>query len=90
MTDSDLPNKVEVATIVAAQALISGTPTTDETNWAAKVFSSPKSESKKALMGVIAINKDATIAQIQGASDASVQSAVDTVVPTLIAASAGV
>ena len=90
MTDSDLPNKVEVATIVAAEALISGTPTASETLWAASVFANPKGESKKALMGVIAINKDATLEAIQSASDTAVQSAVDSLVQTLVTAHAGV
>ena len=89
MNDSDLPNKVDVATVIAANDLLSGTPTADDRAWASAVFASPRSEGQKALMAVIATNKDATIAVIQGASDAVIQTNVDAVVPSLVSAKAG-
>jgi len=88
--DSDLQDKVEVATVVAASNLISGTPTTGEKAWAATVFASPQSESKKALMAVLAANKDATVAAINSATDASIQTVVTGIVPVLVDALAGV
>lgn len=88
--DSDLMEKVEVATVIAANTLIAGTPTTAEKAWAATVFSSPKAEAQKAVMSVLAANSDATVATIQAATDASIQTNVDTIVPILVDALAGV
>lgn len=87
--DGDLNNKMTTAVIVSANTLISGTPSADETAWAASVFSSPKGASKQALMAVLAENKDLTIAQIQGATDSALQAQVDVIVPTLVTALAG-
>lgn len=89
-SDSDLNEKVEVAVIIAANNLIGGTPTTAQKAWAATAFSSPKSEASKALMAVLAENSGATVAQIQSATDASVQTNVNNVVSTLVDALAGV
>jgi len=88
--DSDLSNKVITATIVFAQELISGTPTANDKAWAASVFSNPDSEGKKILMGVLAINKAASVEDIQGASDAAIQTAVNTIAPTMVSAFGGV
>ena len=88
--DSDLTEKVEVAVVIAANNLISGTPTTAQKAWAAAAFASPNAEARKALMAVLAENSGATVAQIQSATDASVQTNVNGVVPTLVDALAGV
>jgi len=88
--DSDLQDKVEVAVVVAANNLLSGTPTTAQKAWAADVFGNPSSESKKALMAVLASNSAATVAQIRGAADSLVQAGVDAVVSVLVDAKAGV
>ena len=89
-TDSDLLEKVEVATVIAANNLLSGAPTTAEKAWAANVFSGPKSESSKALMSVLAANAALTTTALQGASDAAIQANVDSVVSVLVDAMAGV
>ena len=89
-SDSDLIEKVQTACVVAAHGLSSGTPTTAEKAWIASVLSNPVSVAQQAVMFVLAANKDATVAQIQGATDASIQTNVDTVVPILVDAQAGV
>ena len=90
IVDEDLPNKVQMATVVYAEGLISGTPTLADQNYAAAVFSSPRSESTKVLMAVLAANKALTVAQIQGASDAAIQTQVDAIAPNLRDVLAGV
>ena len=84
--DGDLSNRVDVATMVAANDLIAGTPTVDEQSWAAYVFDSPRNEGRKALNAVLAENKDASVAAIQGATDAAIQAQVDVLVPSLVIA----
>lgn len=87
--DDELSNKIDIAIIVSANDLLAGTPTASQQKWSANVFSSPRSESKKALMAVLAKNKDFTIAQIQGATDAAIQTQVDSVVDSLVIAFTG-
>jgi len=87
--DSDIHEKVEAAMIIAVQAILDGTPSTDDQKYAAQVFSNPKGEANKAVMSVLAKNSTFTVAQILAAPDTvagSIQSNVDAVVPTLSAA----
>jgi len=88
-SNSDLQEKIEAATIIAANALISGTPTVDEQKWAAVVFSSPKGEAKKALMAVLAENNASSVANIIGASDDVIKLQVAAIVDTLVIANNG-
>ena len=88
--DSDLFEKVEAATIIAANDLLSGTPTLGQKVWAATVFNDPKQEAKKALLAVLATNSALTVEQIQGAGDPAIQSNVDAVTGILVDAMAGV
>tara|TARA_R100001198_G_scaffold96105_1_gene84528 strand:- start:1548 stop:1850 length:303 start_codon:yes stop_codon:yes gene_type:complete len=88
--DSDLTNRVAVAVLVSVKDKLELNPTTAEKAYAAKVFANPKSEAKTVLMYVLAANNGATVAQIQGASDAAIQTNVDSVVDVLIDALAGV
>ncbi len=87
--DTSLLARIEVALIIAANNLISGTPSTVESEWASKCFSNPFDEAKKCLMAVLAENNALTIAQITAASDTAIQSAVNDVVPVLVAANGG-
>lgn len=84
--DSDLSKRVESATIIAANNLLSGTPTADQQKWAAHVFERPSGEGRKALMAVLAANSSATVAQINNATDTQVQNNVNQVVPALVVA----
>ena len=88
--DSDLLEQVEAAIVISAHNLRSGTPSAAEKAWAAHVFTSPNTEAKKALMGVLAENAAFTVAQIKGASQVAIQSNVDGLVSLLVDAMAGV
>lgn len=88
--DSDLLEKVESATVIAANNLLEATPTAADKAWASGVFSNPFREAQKVLMAVLADNSAATVSQIQTATDVSIQTSVDTVVPNLVDALAGV
>lgn len=86
ISDDTLRQRVTVATIIAAEALIAGSPTAGEQSWAAEAFDNPRGEGLKALRGVLAVNNAATIANIQGATDAQIQTNVDAIVPSLVVA----
>ena len=88
--DADLTNRVAVAAVISINTILIGTPTTKDKAYAAALFSSPQTEAKKILMGVLAANKSATVSQIQSASDAALQTNVDATVLILIDALAGV
>ena len=88
--DSDLQERVESALVIAVQAKLENVPTVQETVYAAYVFSDPTKEAKKAVMSVLGTNSELTTAQIMGASDASLQGAVDSILNNLVAAHAAV
>jgi hypothetical protein len=88
--DGDLLNKIDVAIIVAADALILTTPTTAEKDWAATALGNPRPQAEKALKDLLATNKDATVGAIQGSTDAAIQTRVDAVISILVDAQAGV
>jgi len=89
-SDDALRNRLDVAAVVAANTLLGGTPTAADQGWAAAVFSNPRNEGQKAFMAVLAANKDLSVAAIQGATDAAIQSNVDAVVPSLVVAHSAV
>lgn len=89
--DSDLMEKVEAAVVISAEDVVTtGTPTAADKAWATRVAENPNSEARKALMFVLAANKGAAVATIQGAADTAIQTQVDTVRTILIDALAGV
>ena len=88
-SNDELSNRVDIAVVVSANNLLSGTPTVNDQKWAAHVFSSPRVEGQKALMAVLATNKGAATSAITGATDAVLQTAVDLAVPSLVIAYAG-
>ena len=80
-SDDVLLNKIEVATIIAAEAVRSEVPgTAIRRAWAKLAFEQPREESRKMLMAVLAANSNLTVAQITGASDAAIQTNVDAAV----------
>lgn len=89
LADSDLEPKIRVAVIIAAYNLITGTPTAADRAWAAAVLVDPQTEARKALRSVLAANKSASLATIQAATDAAIQTNVDAVVPQLVSAYSG-
>ena len=88
--DGDLINRTAVAIMIAVNTKLEATPTAANKAYAAKVFANPQAEAKVALMSVLAANAGATVSAIQGATDASLQTNVNSVVDSLIDALAGV
>ena len=78
---SPLKNKVTTAVLIAAETIINEDPgTTNHANrltWAKKVFTNPRVEADRMFMAMLAANKDATVSNIQNATDASIQTNVD-------------
>lgn len=79
--NSALRNRVLTACVITAETVMNEVDTTpnhaNRLIWAASVFANPASEANRMFMAVLAANKDVTIAQIQGASDAAIQTNVD-------------
>ena len=79
--DSDLFNKIQVACLVAAEAIrVEDAGVTNHTNrliWAQAAFKSPVGTAKEMIMAVLAGNADLTVVQITGATDAAIQTKVD-------------
>lgn len=79
-----LNQRVRVACIVAAEEVRIEAPATanhaNRLKWAASVFANPEAEQQRMLWVVLAHNRAATYAQLIGADDATVQSAVDAVI----------
>ena len=84
--DDTLRNRVEVAIIISANGLADNA---SNNAWVADAYSSPRGEAEKALMAVLASNNGLTVEQITGATDAALQTAVDSAVATLVKAKAG-
>ena len=82
--DSDLQDKVAVAVVVAAESVrMADPPPTNQAqrmNWAKGAMADPKSEARRMLWAVLAVNKDAILTQILGASDEAIQTQVDAAV----------
>lgn len=76
LNDSELRNRVFIASIVAAEGVLNedgGTPNhANRLLWAAAVFSTPTAEVKRMFMAVLAANKGQSVAAIQGASEAQI------------------
>jgi hypothetical protein len=79
--NSALKNKVEIATVIAAETIMNEDGgTTNHANrliWASAVFANPKAEANRMFMAVLAANADQTVVQITGATDAAIQTNVD-------------
>lgn len=77
-------NRVTVACVVAAEAVRTEADTTanhvNRLAWAARVYADPVGESRRMLWAVLAQNAGATVAQITGATDGTIQSAVNAAV----------
>ena len=82
--NSELQDKIAVASVVAAYALLTGSPSASESSWASSVISNPRGTSKSLINAVLAANKDQDVSTILGASDSAIQNAVDSVVAGLI------
>lgn len=88
-SDSTLRNKVAVAVAVKAQTLLDGaSPTAGQVAWANNAISNPVGKADTLMNYVLAANKALTVAQITGATDAAIQSNVNSAVDKLIAGGA--
>lgn len=80
----DFNKKIRVACIVAAEKVrVESTSVTNHAArilWAKAVFANPVFEAQRMSWAVLAQNRAATYAQIIGANDATVQTAVDAAV----------
>jgi hypothetical protein len=80
----NLRAKIKVALAVKAQAIAASTsPTAAEVTWAKDVLKELDSVAEETVNYVLAANKSATIAQINAASDTTVQTNVDEAVDNL-------
>ena len=87
--DADLRKKVQIATLVAADTLLSGAPSSSDQKWASAVYANPQGatgEWFKAYGAMLAANNTASIANIEAATDASIQANVDAVADSLVVA----
>jgi len=79
--DSALRNRVMVACIIAAEVVMAEVDTTpnhaNRLVWAASVFANPVAEASRMFMAILAANSGLTVEQIQGATDAQIQTGVD-------------
>jgi len=88
-SDSDLQDKVLVAVVKTAQTLLDGeTPTAAEVEWASAAIESPKAKADALLNYVLAKNSGVEVGAISGASDATIQTAVDAAVAAIVAGGA--
>lgn len=86
LNDPVLADKTKAACLVAAQAVqVESAGTTNHANrikWAKKVFADPATAGTQMLRAVLAANAGATLAQINAAADATIQTAVNAAVDT--------
>ena len=66
-----LRNRVSVAIAIKAAAIIDSTPTADQRAYAESALENPGAHSHSVWKYVLAKNKDATVAQIEGATDST-------------------
>lgn len=83
-SDSALRNRVTVACLVAAETIRGESAATPNhaarALWAGEVFANPTAEGTRMFPAVLAANVAFTVAQVQGASDAALQTAVNNAV----------
>ena len=89
VSDDALRNRVTVAVLYFANNLIQGTPTSADNAFALAVVGDPNLWGRRVMNLVLVENGASTIAQITGATDAQLQTAVDLVTPALRDALAG-
>jgi hypothetical protein len=84
LEDSVLRNKITTACIIAAEAIRGeDAGTANHANrliWSKNVFENPAVESNRMLWAALAANNTLTVAQIQSASDASLQTVINSAV----------
>jgi hypothetical protein len=80
-SNATLTEKIRIATLIAADNVLMESPAVPDhlsrTRWAQKVFADPSVETTKMIWPVLVKNRTATLAQITGATDEIVQTAVN-------------
>jgi len=80
-SDSAFRNKVSVAVCVAADAIrVEDVATANHANrliWAKQALENPRAIAQNMHFAILVANRDFTVAQIQGATDAAIQTNVD-------------
>lgn len=85
-SNAALKNRVAIAVMVKAQALLAGaSPTAAQVAWAANAIRDPDGKASQLYPYVLAANAAATVAQINAATDAAIQSSVNAAADALIA-----
>jgi hypothetical protein len=82
--DTGISQRIVIATIIAAEAARAENVLTynheKRMQWARSVFANPEFEGRRMMWAVFAQHKDLTLAQITAATDAAIQTAVNTAV----------
>ena len=81
-----LRSRMLVAIAIKAHGYVTAqSPTAEQVAWAKQAIGKPEAYLDAVLIGVLAANKDATVAQINAVTDAQIQTAVDSIVTNLLA-----
>lgn len=89
LSDGPLRRRVAVSLMISAHTVLQGTPDANDRAFAKRVFESPMDASKPAFRYLLAADNALTVAQIQGATDAALQTRMDEAFPILADAAAG-
>lgn len=83
-SDAELRNKITVAVIVATETVRNEAPATanhaNRLLWAKEALTNPSAMGSNMYLAVLAQNKSSTVAQIQNATDAVIQTNVENVI----------
>ena len=86
--NSTLRNRIAVACVIAANTIRTEDPGVakhaERMVWAKAVYASPVTEASRVLWSVLAQNAGSTSAQIEAATDASVQTAVENAIAAFL------
>lgn len=79
-----LKNRIFVAVMIKAQALVDGTPTANQLAWATEALADPLSKLEQVLHYMIANNSGAAVSAITDAADTTIQTNADSAVDALV------
>ncbi len=79
-SNTDLRNRVAVAITIEVETLRSAAPTDEQKWWMKQAIERPELMARRMIWALLAANKDATVANIIGATDTTIQTAVSNAV----------
>jgi hypothetical protein len=88
-SNDELRNRITTSLIIGCNNLLDGTPTAVDRAFIEEVVKSPDLWGKRIMLLVLAENSLLTVAQITGATDAQIQTAVNSKIPQLVLAFSG-